>query len=353
MKTLTFCSALLLLFTVHSALAAPGTGGFYSGIPGNVVAINPKTGKAYPNPPPSPECPTDRCLHYDIQWEQEMWAGDYHDALHTAQKIEKIAALWPHEWSERFAQTYAAEGKPQQALQVFHAYFYAYYVDQNGSHYRRGLFWDNLDEDAYCTYSLLELQAGNWKEAAYAFDLAGAYDATASIENTLEQKLPLIKRPSRSYVVKQLMLMKKKVTNKVYSTGGPGLSVLFSLDHPQPALLRAACDIALGANLTQDITFALLNKTISGNHLYDRVDSLLSDAVAQAPNSKTAWYYYGKVLWRAGHYQAALSALHHAQSLNSPQDPKFAHFVNCGIRNIKYAISTHQAMPGPADYFSN
>ena len=260
----------------------------------------------------------------------DMLIGNYQDVIDLYAKVRSLPGgqfpQWPNQ--EVLAEAYAGNGQPQQALQVFHDYFYKKHP---GYKQVFGLL-DNLDPVAYCTYSLLELQAGNWKEAAAAFDLAGAYYHV----HFREQKPPFAFKPV-SYVLK--LLSRQAPGNKI---GGaiPALRLFFSPDYPQPALLRSACEVVLGYNLIMGITHPVYG-TISGSHLYDRAVYMLADAVAQAPNLKTAWYYYGDALAHQMHYQQALSAMHRALLLNGSSDAKFAGYANEVIDRVKADRQRH------------
>ncbi len=293
-----------------------------------------------PNTPISPQELRSNQLHQQVvsDWltrmqihaERDMLIGNYQDVIDLYAKVRSLPGgqdpCWPNQ--EVLAEAYAANGQPQQALQVFHDYFYKKHPGTNQVY---GLL-DNLKPVAYCTYSLLELQAGNWKEAAAAFDLAGAYHEVQFYELN-----PPFTSPSVSYMLK--LLSRQAPGNKI---GGaiPALRLFFSPDYPQPALLRAACEVVLGESLISTITTPVYG-TISGSHLYDRAVYMLADAVAQAPNLKTAWYYSGDALAHQMHYRQALSAMHRALLLNGSSDAKFAGYANEVIDRVKADRQRH------------
>ena len=152
-------------------------------------------------------------------------------------------------------------GQKTQALQVLHNAFY---------YKGNTLYTSGRDIRAYATYALLEDEAGNWKEAALAYDLAGVPGVLTF--------------------------------NGIW----PSLNLKFSINRPDTTLLAAAAHTVIGNVLSSPQI--QINGSDGYDHAYDPAIAQLERAVKLAPNWSAAWFFLGRALQCAHRYQQALAA---------------------------------------------
>ncbi len=143
----------------------------------------------------------------------------------------------------------------------------------------RNLYTSGFRVKPYMTYALLEDEAGNWKEAALAYNLAGGGPQ-----------------------------------GKIYESEGPNVPFTFPLNRPEFRQLAAAANVMLGT-LSWDA------------HFNDTGNAALSDALAYMrtatnlePKWPVGWFYRYRVLKAAKHPHQATEAYHRAVSLAGSVD---------------------------------
>ncbi len=143
----------------------------------------------------------------------------------------------------------------------------------------RNLYTSGFRLKPYMTYALLEDEAGNWKEAALAYNLAGGGP-----------------------------------NGKISESEGPNVPYTFSLNRPEFRQLAAAANVMLGT-LSWDA------------HFNDTGNAALSDALAYMrtatnlePKWPVGWFYRYRVLKAAKHPHQATEAYHRAVSLAGSVD---------------------------------
>ncbi len=214
--------------------------------------------------------PEERLIH---SADVDMQVHDYPSAV---RKYQQLLQEYPFSqfYSYDLAYAFIGVGRKAAALNVLHELFY-----HNGN----TLFTSGLLMKPYMTYALLEDEAGNWKEAALAYNLAGG-------------------GPRGKYF------------NGVW----PTVSMNFTPNHPQATLLAAAANVMLG-KCSWD---AHLNET--GNAALSDALAYMRTATGLEPNWPVGWFYLHLVLKAAGHHHQADVAYHRALSLAGSLDNLFA-----------------------------
>ena len=134
----------------------------------------------------------------------------------------------------------------------------------------------------YMTYALLEDEAGNWKEAALAYNLAGGSIA------------------------------------KTQNSGQPNIVCAFNVNNPQPRYLKAAACAVLGICSWNE------HRDETGNAALSTALAYMRTATRLEPNWPVAWFYLHLVLKAAGHHHQADVAYHRALSLAGSVDKLWA-----------------------------
>ncbi len=197
---------------------------------------------------------------------EDLMVGDYAGAAQAYKQLIHIDNS-DIDSKENLAYALLGMGQKTQALQVLHNAFY---------YKGNTLYTSGRDIRAYATYALLEDEAGNWKEAVLAYQLAGAYGQVNG------------------------------EVNKTGSHGCPNIDLVFSIDTPDPTLLAAAAHAVIG-NVLSAPSFQI--KGSDGyDHAYDPAIAQLERAVSLAPKWSTGWLYLGLTLQRDQRYQQALYA---------------------------------------------
>ena len=197
---------------------------------------------------------------------EDLMVSDYPAATLVYRKLEHMNTT-NIDYKENLAYALLGMNQKVQALQVLHNAFY---------YKGNTLYTSGRDIRAYATYALLEDEAGNWKEAVLAYQLAGADG-----------------QPD-SYV--------KKTDND----GCPNIDLVFSIDTPEPTLLAAAAHAVIGNALSSPPIH--INGRDGYDHAYDPAIAQLERAVSLAPKWSTGWLYLGLELQNAHRYQQALNA---------------------------------------------
>ena len=189
-----------------------------------------------------------------------------HDYPAAVINYRRILKLDPMDSYASYGLAYALLGlhRNAEALAVLHAEFY-----------RKGstLYTSGFMMKPYITYALLEDEAGNWREAALAYDLAGGKIA------------------------------------KTQNCDMPNIVCSFNANNPQPLFLKAAANAVLG------ICSFNTHYNDTGNAAFSDALAYFHTATRLEPHWPVAWYYLSLVLARAGHqhqgdraYNRALSA---------------------------------------------
>ncbi len=197
---------------------------------------------------------------------EDLLVGDYPGAVVVYTKLTHMNSI-DISYKENLAYALLGMGRKAQALQVLHNAFYAKGFN---------LYTSGRNRRAYATYALLEDEAGNWKEAVLAYQLAGAY----------------------GQVNGEIM--------KTDNHGCPNIDLVFSQDTPNPTLLAAAAHAVIGNALSSPLI--QVNSSDGYNHAYDPAIAQFQQAVSLAPTWSTGWFYFGRVLQTAHRYQQALTA---------------------------------------------
>ncbi len=197
---------------------------------------------------------------------EDLMIGDYAGAAVAYKELIRLDSS-DVDSKENLAYALLGMGQKTQALQVLHNAFY---------YKGNTLYTSGRQRRAYATYALLEDEAGNWKEAVLAYQLAGADG-----------------QPD-SYV--------KKTDNH----GCPNIDLVFFIDTPEPTLLAAAAHAVIGNALSSPPIH--INGRDGYDHAYDPAIAQLERAVSLAPKWSTGWLYLGLELQNAHRYQQALNA---------------------------------------------
>ncbi len=203
----------------------------------------------------------------------DMQLHDYQSAIITYQKLLRKQPFDQY-YTDDLAYALIGMGRKAAALNALHDLFY-----HNGN----TLYTSGFGLKPYMTYAFLEDEAGNWKEAALAYNLAGG-------------------GPRGKYF------------NGVW----PTVSMNFTPNHPQATLLAAAANVMLG-KCSWD---AHLNET--GNAAFSDALAYMRTATGLEPNWPVGWFYLHLVLKAAGHHHQADVAYHRALSLAGSLDNLFA-----------------------------
>lgn len=209
----------------------------------------------------------DKINRLNHEGSQDLMIGDYPAA---ARAYSALVPLFSSDigYQEDLAYALVGMGHKADALHELHNAFYAQ---------GRNLYTSGRDIKGYATYALLEDEAGNWKEAALAYDLAG-------VPGTLE-------------------------FNNIW----PSLRIKFAADKPEPVLLAAAAHVVIGYDI---LTPRMIITDKDGNHHeYDQNIAQLQRAVTLEPKWPVGWFYLGRALKRAQRYQQAVDAFNRVISL--------------------------------------
>ncbi len=197
---------------------------------------------------------------------EDLMIGDYAGAAVAYKELIRLDSS-DVDSKENLAYALLGMGQKTQALQVLHNAFY---------YKGNTLYTSGRQRRAYATYALLEDEAGNWKEAVLAYQLAGAYG-----------------QPNGEIM-------------KTDNHGCPNIDLMFSVSTPEPKLLAAAAHAVIGNSLSNPQI--QINGSDGYDHAYDPAIAQLERAVKLAPNWSAAWFFLGRALQCAHRYQQALAA---------------------------------------------
>ncbi len=238
----------------------------------------------------------DKINRLDHEGSQALMIGDYPA---SARAYRALVPLFTSDicYQEDLAYALVGMGRKADALRELHNAFYSQ---------GRNLYTSGRDIKGYATYALLEDEAGNWKEAVLAYNLAGAYGQAHG------------------------------TWAKTDNDGWPNIDIVFAADKPQPVLLDAAAHAVIG---TQSWSTTKITSTNDGyNHGYDQEIADLQRAVTLEPKWSTGWFYLGVALKRAQRYQQAVDAFNRVISL-AGTDKKLVAETNDEMRYAVWMVS--------------
>ncbi len=207
----------------------------------------------------------------------DLLIDDYSNAIVEFRKALEYA---PNDeiYMQHLAYAMLGDGDKADALRLLHDSLY--YAGRN-------LYTSGFMMKPYTTYALLEDEAGNWKEAALAYDLAGGGP-------------------------------KGKYFNGIW----PNVEMNFTANHPEPMLLAAAANVMLG-KCSWDA-----HDGETGNAAFSDALKYMRTATRLEPRWPVGWYYLSLVLGAAKHphqsdeaYKRALSLAGSVRKLLGAQHP--------------------------------